>query len=122
MWFRLCYNKFYKFKLDIIMSKKEELLNLFSDYSSIIKNALSINPDGNKTKECLVLLKDLAHVGGTTNIISIMKAGTVFRKLVDREYYSDGFHLPEHVSGAPQARRQSLISGRQSELFGANRH
>lgn len=82
------------------MNKKKQLNEIFRDATSILKNALSPDPDGETTNECYILLKDLAHCGGNSpSPISIMKAGTVFKKKVDSEYFSDGFHLiARHVA------------------------
>ena len=80
--------------------KQEKIEGLFANATDVIRQILSPDPDGETTNECFVLLKDLAHCGGTTpSPISIMRAGTVFRKQIDSDYFSDGFHLiARHVA------------------------
>lgn len=80
--------------------KQEKIEGLFANATDIIRQALSPDPEGETTNECFILLKDLAHCGGNMpSPISIMRAGTVFRKKIDSNYFSDGFHLiARHVA------------------------
>ena len=81
--------------------KIEKLEGIFTNAKEIISNVLSPDPEGETTNECFVLLKDLAHCGGEKRSapISIMKAGTIFRKQKDGNYFTDGFHLiARHVA------------------------
>jgi hypothetical protein len=96
-----CYSAFLWVGItDNDMNKKKQLNEIFGDATNILKRALSPDPEGETTNECYILLKDLAHCGGNSpSPISIMKAGTVFKKKVDSEYFSDGFHLiARHVA------------------------
>lgn len=80
--------------------KQEKIERLFANATDIIRQALSPDPEVETTNECFILLKDLAHCGGNSpSPISIMRAGTVFRKKIDSNYFSDGFHLiARHVA------------------------
>lgn len=81
-------------------SKINKLNSIFNNASEIISEALSPSLS-ETTNECFVLLKDLAHCGGTKRDapISIMKAGTIFRKRKDDDYFSNGFHLiAKHIA------------------------
>lgn len=82
------------------MTNEEKLQGIFENAQNIIKSALSPDPSGETTNECFVLLKDLAHCGGVSPApISIMRAGTIFRKKVDSNYFSDGMHvIARHVA------------------------
>lgn len=81
--------------------KINKLESIFSNAKDIISNALNPNLAGETTSECFILLKDLAHCGGEKRSapISIMRAGTIFRKRKDDNYFTDGFHLiARHVA------------------------
>lgn len=75
--------------------KINKLEGIFSNAKDIIAKALSPDPEGETTNECFVLLKDLAHCGGEKRSapISIMRAGTIFRKRKEDNYFTDGFHV-----------------------------
>lgn len=81
--------------------KTKKLEAIFSNAKEIISQALIADASGETTTECFILIKDLAHCGGEKRNapISIMKAGTVFRKQKDGNYFTDGFHLiAKHVA------------------------
>jgi len=82
------------------MDKREKLQSMFNNAEEIISSILFFDPTGETTNECFVLLKDLAHCDGKCEApISIMKAGTVFRKHVEDNYFTDGFHIiARHVA------------------------
>ncbi len=75
--------------------KINKLEGIFTNAKDIIAKALSPDPEGETTNECFVLLKDLAHCGGEKRSapISIMRAGTIFRKKKEDNYFTDGYHL-----------------------------
>lgn len=74
---------------------ENELEKIFAEARKNIGKALEADMTGEyDMNDMYVLIKDLAHTGGKHAApISIMRTGTIFYKMKDRGYYSDGFHL-----------------------------
>jgi len=103
--------------------KKNKLDAFFGNAKEELRKALTVDPSGEVTTECFVLLKDLAHCGGEKRSapISIMPAGTVFRKKTDGQYFSDGFHIiARHIAKSSEEYFLYLTEEEGKNYFGQN--